>query len=442
MMLDMSRRSRPWLVTAAAALMTTSSTLAFAGAFAIREQSATGQGASFAGMAAGGGDTISGMFWNPAVVNQVDAYQGEQHLTGIFPSAKVDIDASTPTAVFGDGGDIGKTAVLLAGYNAYRVNEKVAIGLSVNTPFGLATDPHSDWGGQIFARSSRVRSINASPTVGYTVNDWLTVGAGLQIQYFDIRLRQAFIGLGGGAVLPGAGSASLKADDVGVGFTAGFTAKPVDGTELGVGFRSAIKHNLRGDLYFPTPAFPDAKIKGNVTLPETVSIGLRQKLTQQFTMLAGLEWTNWSRLDQVRVKSRTGGGTVTTLPFDYTDAWFFSVGGEYAYSPELTLRSGVAYELSPINDKNRSNRLPDDDRWWLSAGASYKYSDRFTFDLGYSYIFIPNKSKIEIKPGDPDAFPGQAFTYRADAKSDIHIVSAAVRYKFGGSAPAALVLKD
>ncbi len=441
-MSNTSRRSRPWLATAATVLVCASSTSAFAGAFAIREQSASGQGASFAGMAAGGGDTISGMFWNPAVVNQVEAYQGEQHLTGIFPSSKIDIDASTPTAIFGNSGDIGKNAVLIAGYNAYRINEKVAIGLSMNTPFGLATDPRSNWGGQVYARSSRVRSINAAPTVGYTVNDWLSVAAGVQVQYFDIRLRQAFIGLGAGATLPGAGSASLKADDVGVGFTAGFTVKPVEGTELGVGFRSAIKHNLKGDLYFPTPGFPDAKIKGNVTLPETVSIGLRQKLNEQFTMLAGLEWTNWSRLDRVRVKSRTGGGTVTTLPFDYTDAWFFSVGGEYAYSPELTLRSGVAYELSPINDKNRSNRLPDDDRWWLSAGASYKYSDRFTFDLGYSYIFVPNKSKIEINPGDADAFPGQAFTYRAQAKTDIHIVSAAVRYKFGGSAPAGRGRKD
>jgi long-chain fatty acid transport protein len=38
-----------------------------AGGFAVREQSAYGQGSSFAGMAAPG-DSISSMFWNPAAV--------------------------------------------------------------------------------------------------------------------------------------------------------------------------------------------------------------------------------------------------------------------------------------------------------------------------------------------------------------------------------------
>ena len=41
-----------------------------AGGFAVREQSAYGQGSSFAGMAAPG-DSISAMFWNPAAVTSV-----------------------------------------------------------------------------------------------------------------------------------------------------------------------------------------------------------------------------------------------------------------------------------------------------------------------------------------------------------------------------------
>ena len=40
-----------------------------AGGFAIREQSAYGQGTSFAGIAAGG--ALSSMFWNPATITQV-----------------------------------------------------------------------------------------------------------------------------------------------------------------------------------------------------------------------------------------------------------------------------------------------------------------------------------------------------------------------------------
>ena len=42
-----------------------------AGGFAVREQSAWGQGTSYAGVAAGG--SLSAMFWNPATMTQIPA---------------------------------------------------------------------------------------------------------------------------------------------------------------------------------------------------------------------------------------------------------------------------------------------------------------------------------------------------------------------------------
>lgn len=64
------------LVTAAAAN---------AGGFALREQSAYGQGSSFAGIAAGG--ALSSMFWNPATITQFNGKTVEQVVTGIMPNA-------------------------------------------------------------------------------------------------------------------------------------------------------------------------------------------------------------------------------------------------------------------------------------------------------------------------------------------------------------------
>lgn len=108
-------KGRLLLMSGAVALgALTAASPALAGAFGLREQSAVGQGMSFAGMAAGGGDSLSGMFWNPAVVNQVEHFQGEQHVSGIFPNSDVDVTGG-PLVPFGDGGDIGKNAVLTAG---------------------------------------------------------------------------------------------------------------------------------------------------------------------------------------------------------------------------------------------------------------------------------------------------------------------------------------
>ena len=59
---------------------------ASAGGFGIREQSAYGQGTSFAGIAAGG--ALSSMFWNPATMTQVPGIQSESDVSGILPYAR------------------------------------------------------------------------------------------------------------------------------------------------------------------------------------------------------------------------------------------------------------------------------------------------------------------------------------------------------------------
>jgi long-chain fatty acid transport protein len=53
---------------------------AHAAGFALREQSAEGQGASFAGVAAGT-DGLSSMFWNPATIVLHDGFMSESNVS-------------------------------------------------------------------------------------------------------------------------------------------------------------------------------------------------------------------------------------------------------------------------------------------------------------------------------------------------------------------------
>src|SRR3954466_12739010 len=67
----------------ALAMMLLASTGASAGGLAIHEQSAYGQGASFAGIAAGG--ALSSMYWNPATITQFYGMNMESSPSGIIP---------------------------------------------------------------------------------------------------------------------------------------------------------------------------------------------------------------------------------------------------------------------------------------------------------------------------------------------------------------------
>src|SRR5688572_166757 len=109
---------------------------AHAGAFGIREQSATAQGLSFAGAASGSG-YLSSMFWNPAVITMMPGWNTEASLSLIVPRVDINPLPSVPTFAFGGSGDIGQDAIVPTSYNSFQINDMLWVGLSTTSPYGL-----------------------------------------------------------------------------------------------------------------------------------------------------------------------------------------------------------------------------------------------------------------------------------------------------------------
>jgi long-chain fatty acid transport protein len=405
-------------LAAAGGLMAATALPALAGAFSLREQSAEGQGMSFAGMAAGGGG-LSSMFWNPATMTDFPGITSSFVGSAILPGGFISPTAPTPTIFFGRSDtDLIGAGFAPAGYGAYQFTDQFWLGVAVNAPFGLRSRPGFHWAGQVYGQSARVFSANISPSVAYKVNDWISVAVGLQVEYFKTRLSQAL------GVLPTSPNAVLEGDDTGVGFTAGATLKPTAWTEIGAGFRSMVHESVGGSLTTPLGALP---VKANINLPEQATLGVRQVLNAEWSVLAGFEWTHWSRLGIVPVSF--GGIAVSNVPFKYNDGYFASVGVEYAWNDALTLRTGLGYEWSPIDTGNRQVLLPDADRLWASIGMTYHFSNKLSFDAGYSHGFVTSE-KVQIVPGHPQ-FPAVGLPFFADVRHPhFDIFSAALTYRW------------
>lgn len=348
-----------------------------AGGFAIREQSAEGQGASFAGVAAGT-NGLSSMFWNPATSSQHNAYGfiSESNVSAIM--ARSEADGPGP---YDDSGNIGELAFVPSSYYVYGVNDRLTLGLSLNAPLGLVTDARDTWIGGLHGDRSDVATYNLSPSASYKVNDWLSIGIGAQVEYMTVELtaRQPVTGFK---------FLDAEADSLGVGFTAGLLFEPTPTTDIGIGFRSSIKHDLKGDGTFLLGRVPyDGDMAAGFSSPETVTIGIRQQVNEQLTLLAGVEWANWSRFKELRLELDPPFPSLAT-PENWKDSWFFSLGGEYAVNEALMLRAGAAYEISPVPDAYRTPRVPDNDRVWLSLGASYKLAPSTTAHIAYSHVFV------------------------------------------------------
>lgn len=424
-----------------------------AGGFALREQGAYYQGTSFAGVAAGGGPSISSMFWNPATLTQAPlGVTLENSVTGIFGNSVITPTTATHPAYpglfgFGGSGNIAEKAGVPSGYLSINPGGNWAFGVALGAPFGLVTNPRRDWAGMFYSRESEVVTYNVTPMAAYRVNDWLSVGAGVQVQYMRVRLDQAFP-LSGTLTPPDADTLSLKADGVDVGFTAGITLTPTPWTTIGIGYRSAINQTIDGPANRPAflapnplrePAFipfpaAGAGLHTTIPLPDTVSLGIRQKVTEQFTLLGTAEWTNWSRFGDIPVQLLPNNppppGIPAGLPFGWEDGWFASFGAEYAFTPAFAVRAGVGFEQSPITDAVRSTRLPDNDRVWVSGGFSWAYSERLTFDFGYTHIFVEDAPiNLTAASGNPTFNPALG-SFTGVGRTDVDIVSLGLRFKF------------
>jgi long-chain fatty acid transport protein len=437
-------------------------TSANAGAFAVREQSAYYQGMSFAG--AGTGDTLSSMYWNSAAAAAVEGFNTESHGSIVFPGRELkatggdylngtNLTNANPLGFSGDAnsGEIGHPTFVPASYANYQVNENLFFGLATNAQYGFSTKPENeDFAGTPIATTSEVFSININPTVAYKVTPELAIGVGLQAIYVDLRLRSSNTD----QVFPGAAGVAdreINVDDWAFGGTAGLSWKPAPGTTLGIGYRSRVEVNASGTCdgaglstigaLFNAAAGapvvagcgPNTPVDASLTLPDMVTASFSQQVSDRVKLLGTVEWTNWSTLgEQAFFVNSTNGANADVFPLGYDDGWFFALGAEYAYTPYTTLRAGIAYELSPINDEVRNVSLPDDDRLWLSVGASTALTDNISIDLAYTHIFTDD-SPINIGPGGA--------VLSAEATGDIDIIAASFKYKFGAAAPALEPLK-
>ena len=388
--------------------------VAHAGGFGVRQQSAYGQGTSFAGMAAGG--SLSSMFWNPANLSDVDEAELEATATVVLPTTEVNLDPVPALGFPGSHeGNIAHDEFVPSGYAAYRLTDRFVFGLAVNSPFGLVSkySGNSILNSTGVAGASKIFALNVNPAISFDVTDWLAVAVGAQIEYLDVRLS--------GQALGPLGTSLLEGNDIGYGFTAGIRLMPMQGTVIGIGYRSFIDHELDGTLETSNAGNFDVGYD-NVALPDIVSLGVRQEITDRFRVMAGAEWWNWSRLGTVNVE---GGPAPIALSFDYDDGWFVSVGGEFDVTPEVAVRSGVGYEFSPIDGDVRTYRLPDNNRLWISAGASYRVDERLSFDVGYSFIDVSETNILAAGAGGP-AGNGP---FSGESKSHVHSIAAAIKVK-------------
>jgi long-chain fatty acid transport protein len=414
----MTLKTRPMVTTTTfAAALLLGASAASAGGFAVREQGALGQGASFAG--AGASNALSSMFMNSAAVTTLSGTNADSSLAFIAPEGNLTAGAGTTAsrlngATWSNSTDIGKDAFVPAAYlsHQFKSDPRLYIGIGINSGFGLHTEPDKRWSGSEVGGSTSLFTINYNPVLGYKFSDQLSVAAGPAFEYAKGTFKFA-------TASPTGPNTFFTGTDMAVGATAGLMYTPTQATRIGLGWRSQITHELEGRFGTSAGAplsagaiatfTPGVASKVDLRLPDIVNLSLQQAVAPNMRLLGTVEWTNWSRFGGLEVVARTAGnaiplagatnptgavaqgGSIAKISGAWDDGWFFSGGLEYDVNSKLTVRAGGAYEISPITKASeRIVGIPDANRIWASFGLSYALNPKTSIDFGYSHVFVEN----------------------------------------------------
>ncbi|MEW6329974.1 MAG: outer membrane protein transport protein [Pseudomonadota bacterium] len=403
-----------------------------AAGFALIEQGVKGLGNAYAGGAASA-DDASTVFFNPAGMTRLSGRQAIAAGHLIVPSTKFSDGGSHMAGTLGgaamtggDGGNAGEAALVPNLYYVQEFGNGYRFGLGINAPFGLATDYDDDWKGRYQAIRSEIITVNINPSLALKVNDRLSLGGGVNLQYIDAELTSAVDytvacfgvptlgaatcsanGLGVGTLQSTATSGMSKntADDLSWGYNLGLLYEFDQDTRVGLAYRSKISHKLEGTGDFTIPSavstagggvgatlsavFADSNIIARATLPEMISASIYHQFDPKWAVMGDITHTRWSRLPELRIDFENSLKSDGVEALNWENTWRYSVGVTYFQDERWTWRGGVAFDETPVpNPESRTARLPDNDRKWLAVGGSYHRSKDMSVDFGYAHLFI------------------------------------------------------
>jgi long-chain fatty acid transport protein len=405
----------------ASALLLTAWEPANASGFYLQEQSVRGWGRANSGEAADQGPASS--WWNPAAIGWVE--RGREDLkidasfgaTAILPTGRVEDQGTmidrpgfAPAPVGGTAvmHDPIQKGVLPNSSVALRLSDRLAVGLTIASPFSFTTDYDSNGWQRYSAIRTKLFTIDVQPSVAYAPTDWLSVGAALNVEYADALLSNALPNLAPGS---GDGRLRLTGDGIDLGWSAGAQLRPVPRVTLAMSYKSAVDHKLKGDVSVTGLSGPLAS--GNLagettarfTTPWQLIFGARAGVAERLTLNAQVVRFGWSKFDQIDL----GAPLSRFIPQGYRDTWSYAFGVDAGVSDALTLRTGIQFDQTPTRDATRDPRVPDGNRINYNLGASYRLGRRAMLEAAIGLtdpedVMIARDERFYAGPAQTDVF--------------------------------------
>jgi long-chain fatty acid transport protein len=308
-----------------------------------------------------------------------------------------------------------------------------AFGLGIYAPYGLTSQWPNGFQGNFVGQKAALAALYVQPNAAWQFSkDW-SVGVGLIYGYSQVQLKEA-LDLSAQVAAPGItfgqlgipkftqfGTAVIKGDASGYGFSLGLHGKLGANWQVGARYLSSIKFKYdNGEANFtqvatgltlaagnplgaPAGTPVDALLTPQFLSPggKLVSQGANTAITMPWQGQVGLGYsgfTNWlleadfvmSGFDSFNTLAVNFTGPAsassTVLLEEYTTSWTVRFGAEHAFASGVKGRAGFTYVSTPVPDVTVTPLLPDQDRENFMIGAGFPLGATWSLDAAYMFV--------------------------------------------------------
>lgn len=205
-----------------------------------------------------------------------------------------------------------------------------------------------------------------------------------------------------------------KGESYALGWNAAANYAFDDKNEIGVVYRSRIKHSMEADFNaYNVPITINGQVAGftdlsgdaygEVTLPESWHIGYSHKFNDRTRVELNAVRTGWDTYDALNITTPLG---LSKNPKNWEDGWRYAIGVEHKLSDKYTLMAGFAYDESSIPYNGGDFMVPTGNRRTYSIGARYNDKDQ-TVALALGWMDVGDLRFAFTDAADKDGYKGR-----------------------------------
>lgn len=401
---------------------------ALAAGFSFFEQSAKASGQAGAWIARA--DDAAANWYNPAALVRLSGGEvqvgvnwldigSDTHFTLRDPvAAGYSTGLGFPAAV-GDRYDaVSNVSTPAHFYYAQKINEKLAFGLGINTPFGLVSE-WKDYPMVLSARRADLATYQVNPNLAIAVNDEWSVGLGVDYLSAEVRdfSRDTVVPLEG----PVLTTANLTGEGDAWGYNVGFLFRR-SCFSVAANYRSEMSPMINGTQRFSGVAgnFLNSSAQARLNLPAQVLAGIAWTSDRVDVELAA-NHTQWNRFKELHVVTPNP-ATSVTLVENWHATWAYRLGVAVRLGQQNAheLRFGGSWDESPIPVEYLRPSIPDSDRTGYTLGYGY-LAKRWGIDVYAMHL------KFKDITANGSFFSG---VINGDYSSSIILIGVTGKYRF------------